>query len=183
MPSNACILCATLNNARATECSNCGLAFLPTSRNSQPAAEAVVRSAAPRRRRWLPVAWAGVFCLIGIGLTIVSGRAALSSVQRDVQSPPAVSHSDPAQAADWREGEAALRQVLGKPSYDSFGGSFISVSFGQVTSICGATDAKFDPDGTERYVVVINSPSTISLEFQDPTFSTLWERTCKDGTA
>jgi hypothetical protein len=170
MRSYACVLCQTFNNSRATECSSCGLAVPSKRLKSQPVAEAMVRNAAPRPKRRVRIVLAGFVCSLGIGLTFVSGHAALPSTP-----------SDSARASDWREGTAALRRVLGKPSYDSFAGSFISVSFGHVVSFCGATDAKFDPDGTERYVVVTNSPSMISLEFRDPTFSTLWERACTNA--
>jgi hypothetical protein len=183
MPSSACVLCMTLLSPRAAECHGCGLEVL----FSGPRPRQVVAARQPKtrrsdRRRRLPPLVAGVVCVAGVGLSVMSVHAAFTPLQ--VDTPPAISAtaSDPAEAADWREGEEALRQALGNPSYDSFGDRFISVSVGHVVSVCGTTDPKVDPDGAERYVAVLGSPSMISLEFQDPSFPTLWERACSNGS-
>jgi hypothetical protein len=111
----------------------------------------------------------------------MSVHAAFAPSQSDTPPKLSATFSDPARAADWREGEEALRQALGNPSYDSFGDRFISISLGHVVSVCGTTDPKVDSNGAERYVAVLGSPSMISLEFQDPSFPTLWERACANG--
>jgi hypothetical protein len=182
MPSSACVLCMTLLSPRAAECHSCGLEVLfsgPRPRRMAVAPQS--RPGRPGRRRRLPPLVAGVVCVAGVGLSAMSVHAAFTPLQFD--TPPAISAAapDPAEAADWREGEEALRQALGNPSYDSFGDRFISVSLGHVVSVCGTTDPKVDPDGAERYVAVLGSPSMISLEFQDPSFPTLWERACSNG--
>ena len=183
MPSTACVLCMTLLSPRAAECHGCGLKVLCSEpRPPRRIAEARASKARPRsRRRRLPPLVAGAVCVAGVGLSIMSVHAAFTPLQFD--TPPTISATaaDPAEAADWREGEEALRQALGNPSYDSFGDRFISVSVGHVVSVCGTTDPKVDPDGAERYVAVLGSPSMISLEFQDPSFPTLWKRACSNG--
>jgi hypothetical protein len=182
MPSSACVLCMTLLSPRAAECHGCGLEVLFSGTQPRRASAVRVSKARPSgRRHRLPPLVAGLVCVAGIGLSIMSVHAAFAPLQSD--APPVVSTtaSDPAEAADWREGEEALRQALGNPSYDSFGDRFISVSVGHVVSVCGTTDPKVDPDGAERYVAVLGSPSMISLEFQDPSFPTLWERACSNG--
>jgi hypothetical protein len=182
MPSSACVLCMTLISPRAAECHGCGLEVLLTGPGPRRVTVAPARKARrPSRRRRLPPLVAGIVCVAGVGLSVMSVHAAFTPLQFD--TPPALSTtaSDPAEAEDWREGEEALRQALGNPSYDSFGDRFISVSVGHVVSVCGTTDPKVDPGGAERYVAVLGSPSMISLEFQDPSFPTLWERACANG--
>jgi hypothetical protein len=182
MPSSACVLCMTLISARAAECHGCGLEVLLSSPGPRRMAGARASTARrPSRRRRLPPLVAGIVCAAGIGLSIMSVHAAFTPLQFDTPPALSASSSDPAQAADWREGEEALRQALGNPSYDSFGDRFISVSVGHIVSVCGTTDPNVDPNGAERYVAVLGSPSMISLEFQDPSFSTLWERACSNS--
>jgi hypothetical protein len=187
MVLSACLWCETTVRADAPTCPECGL---QNPAGKVKAAVTVVRHG--RRALWglvaVPVMLAIAYAAHLGALPLVSADAAAPAATRMVSlaSVAMPTFTDPLQQAVWTDGVKAVRQALGQPGYGGFQSSFVTVSTGNIVSLCGQIDGTSGYEsatGERRFISVFGQTAATTLEGNDTSFDVLWNRVCGQGNS
>jgi hypothetical protein len=187
MALSACLWCEATVKADAVSCPDCGL--------QNPAGKIKTSAKVARQGRRALIGLLAIPVMFGMAyaahmgvLPLVSANAAGApgtQVAR-VAPVPAPTFADPLQQAVWTDGVRAVRQALGQPGYGGFQSSVVTVSTGNIVSLCGevsGTSGYDSPNGEQRFISVFGQAAATTLEGSDPSFGVLWNRVCSQGSS
>jgi hypothetical protein len=187
MALSACLWCEATVRADAHACPECGL------QNPAGKAKATTKVANQGRRALWALFAAPVMLAIAYAahlgvLPLVSADAAAPAAARlaSLAPVPTPTFADPLQQAVWTDGVKAVRQALRQPSYNGFQSSFVTVSTGNIVSLCGqveGTSGYESPTGEQRFISVFGQTAATTLEDNGMSFDVLWNRVCGQGTS
>jgi hypothetical protein len=179
-----CLWCETQVRPNAKVCRQCGL--------QSPAGKPNVESKVVRRGLRVVLALFLIPLMLSAAYAARIGAFPLVSGQPETQTVaiadpmPTPSFASPLQKAVWTDGVRAVRQVLGQPAYVGFQNSFVSLSTGNIVSLCGQLSGTSGYDGTtgeRRFISVFGQSASTTLDGADPSFGVLWNRVCSGQTS
>jgi len=172
-----CPWCGAIIARTPEECPECGV--LLEAPSASPA------KAMPHRRRMSVLLKRMLGAAVGLSVLLTTVFLLGSKVNDAGRFPAARRYADPLRESVWLAGKAAFRAHINQPYFNRFDLSSVVISAGNLVSFCGQFNFPEQGGGVyvKRFISLNGRRDNAVMEYQTPSFDTLWERLCTAAPA